>query len=94
MKGRKKQEITYVSLDLKKIFLTAPNTRKEKITLLVVIVLVFMLYFGPLTFTAVSPIRAILISAVPTLTTSWAWIVLLRYIGRKADFCKESSSRR
>ena len=87
---KRSQKTTYVSLDLKKIFLTAPNTKREKITLIAVMVLVFMLYFGPLTFTQVSPIRAILISAIPTVTTSWAWIVFLRYIGRKADFCKKA----
>ena len=91
MKNKKKQPTTYVSLDLKKIFLAPPDTRREKITLIVVMVLVFMLYFGPLTFTEVDPIRAILISAVPTLTTSWGWIVLLRYVGRKADFCKKAT---
>ena len=85
-----KSEPLYVHLDIKKIFLTPPNTRKEKIILVLVMVLVFMLYFGPLTFSAVHPVKAILISCIPTVTTSWAWIVLLRYVGRKKEFCKES----
>lgn len=89
MKKTKNQPV-YVHLDIKKIFLTPPNTRKEKIILVVVMLLVFMLYFGPLTFSTVHPVKAILISCIPTVTTSWAWIVLLRYIGRKKEFCKES----
>ena len=90
MKKDAASDPVYVRLDLKKIFLSPPNTTREKVTLVLVMVLVFMLYFGPLTFTAVSPVHAILISSVPILTTSWAWIVLLRYIGRKQDFCKDS----
>lgn len=65
-----KQETVYVSLNLGKIFLTPPNTRKEKILLLVLMTLFFMLFFGPLTFSAINPVHAVLISAVPTVTTS------------------------
>ena len=60
-----KSEPVYVHLDIKKIFLTPPNTRKEKIILVLAMVLVFMLYFGPLTFSAVHPVKAILISCIP-----------------------------
>lgn len=92
MKSTKSKAPIYLKLDLKKIFLTPPNTTKEKITLVVVMVLVFIIYFGPLTFTSVSPIRAIVLSSIPTLTTSWAWIVLLRFIGRKREFCIQNPS--
>lgn len=79
----------YVTLDLKRIFLTPPNTRKEKILLVVIMTLSFMVFFGPLTFTEISPIRAILVSCMPALSISWGWMVFLRYIGRKAEFSKE-----
>mgnify|MGYP000517889542 CR=1 FL=1 len=39
-----------VEIDLKKIFLTPPNTRMEKITLLVMMVVVFVMFFGPSAF--------------------------------------------
>ena len=39
-----------VEIDLKKIFLTPPNTRMEKITLLVMMVVVFVMFFGPICF--------------------------------------------
>ena len=41
-----------VEIDLKKIFLTPPNTRMEKITLLVMMVVVFVMFFGPICFSA------------------------------------------
>ena len=46
-----KKEATSVEMDLKKIFLTPPNTRREKITLLVMMVVLFVMFFGPVCFT-------------------------------------------
>ena len=46
-------------MDLKKIFLTPPNTRWEKITLLVMMVVLFVMFFGPICFTDIHPVKAI-----------------------------------
>ena len=51
-----KKEPERVEMDLQKIFLTPPNTMKEKITLVIMMVVVFVMFFGPVTFTEISPI--------------------------------------
>ena len=73
-----KKEVVRVEMDLKKIFLTPPNTRREQITLLVMMVVLFIMFFGP-----------ILLSCLPALSVSWGWIVLLRSLFRKSEFCQQ-----
>lgn len=83
-----KKETVRVEMDLKKIFLTPPNTRREKITLLVMIVVLFVMFFGPICFTDIHPAKAVLLSCLPALSVSWGWIVLLRSLFRKSEFCR------
>lgn len=83
-----KKETVRVEMDLKKIFLTSPNTRREKITLLVMMVVLFVMFFGPICFTDIHPVKAILLSCLPALSVSWGWIVLLRSLFRKSEFCR------
>ena len=83
-----KKETVRVEMDLKKIFLTPPNTRREKITLLVMMVVLFVMFFGPICFTDIPPVKAILLSCLPALSVSWGWIVLLRSLFRKSEFCR------
>ena len=83
-----KKEATRVEMDLKKIFLTPPNTRREKITLLVMMVVLFVMFFGPVCFTDVHPAKAVLLSCLPALSVSWGWIVLLRSLFLKSEFCR------
>ena len=47
-----KKEATSVEMDLKKIFLTPPNT-------------LFVMFFGPVCFTDVHPAKAVLLSCLP-----------------------------
>ena len=54
----KSMEKRQVEMDLTKIFLTPPNTRKEKITLLVMLVATFVIFFGPICFSAIPPVKA------------------------------------
>ena len=81
-----KKEVVRVEMDLKKIFLTPPNTRREQITLLVMMVVLFIMFFGPICFT--EPAKAVLLSCLPALSVSWGWIVLLRSLFRKSEFCR------
>lgn len=83
------QTKTMVEMDLKKIFLTPPNTKKEKITLLVVMVGAFIVFFGPICFSAIPPVKGILLSCLPALSISWGFIVLLRSLFRKTDFSRQ-----
>ena len=83
-----KKETVRVEMDLKKIFLTPPNTRREKISLLVMIVVLFVMFFGPICFTDIHPVKAVLLSCLPALSVSWGWIVLLRSLFRKSEFCR------
>lgn len=83
-----KKETVRVEMDLKKIFLTPPNTRREKITLLVMMVVLFVMFFGPICFTDIHPAKAVLLACLPALSVSWGWIVLLRSLFRKSEFCR------
>lgn len=83
-----KKETVRVEMDLKKIFLTPPNTRREKITLLVMMVVLFVMFFGPICFTDIHPVKAVLLSCLSALSVSWGWIVLLRSLFRKSEFCR------
>ena len=85
----RKKESAQVEMDLKKIFLTPPNTRRENITLLVMMVVLFVMFFGPICFTEIHPVKAILLSCLPALSVSWGWIVLLRSLFRKSEFCQQ-----
>lgn len=87
-----KKEATRVEMDLKKIFLTPPNTRRETVTLLVMMVVLFIMFFGPICFTDIHPVKAILLSCLPALSVSWGWIVLLRSLFRKSEFCRRSKT--
>lgn len=85
MRGMAKKQ---VEMDLQKIFLTPPNTKKEKITLLTMLVVTFLIFFGPICFSSISPVKAILLACLPAVSLSWGWMVLLRSLFRKRDFCK------
>lgn len=78
-----------VEIDLARIFLTPPNTRKEKITLLAMLVGTFVIFFGPICFSAIPPVKAVLLACMPSLSISWGWIVLLRSLFRKGEFSKK-----
>ncbi len=82
-----KKEVTRVEIDLRKIFLTPPNTLLEKLTLIVMMVVLFVMFFGPICFTDIHPVKAVLLACLPTLSVSWGWMVLLRSLFRKSDFC-------
>ena len=85
-----KKDVVRVEMDLKKIFLTPPNTRREQIILLVMMVVLFIMFFGPICFTEIHPVKAILLSCLPALSVSWGWIVLLRSLFRKSEFCQQA----
>lgn len=77
-----------LDIDIVKIFLTPPDTMREKITLFIMMVVVFIMFFGPVMFTEVSPVKGALLSALPAFTVSWGWLVLLRSLFRKKEFSK------
>lgn len=77
-----------VELDLGKIFLTPPNTKKEKIMLLAMMVVTFMMFFGPICFSPIPPVKGVLLACMPTLSISWGWMILMRSLFRKSEFCK------
>ena len=81
-----------VELDLKKIFLTPPDTKKEKIMLLVMLVVTFVMFFGPICFSPIPPVKGIFLACLPALSLSWGWMVLLRSLFRKGSFCKETAA--
>lgn len=75
-------------MDIAKIILTPPSTMFERISLFLMLVATFIIFFGPLRFSQMSPVDAILTAALPSLSISWGWILLLRSIFRKKEFCK------
>ena len=52
------------------------------------LVATFVMFFGPLCFTDVHPAKAILLACLPALSISWGWMVLLRSLFRKSEFCR------
>ena len=84
----KKQAQEIVKMDLAKIFFTPPNTKKERIILILMMVITFMIFFGPICFSDIPPLRAVLLACMPTLSVSWGVMLLLRARFRKKDFCK------
>lgn len=88
-----KKEPERLEMDLVKIFLTPPNTMKEKITLILMMVVVFVMFFGPVVFTEISPIKGAVLSALPALSISWGWMVLLRSLFRKREFSKTPETK-
>lgn len=84
-----KKEPERLEMDLQKIFLTPPNTMKEKVTLILMMVVVFVMFFGPVVFTEISPVKGVLLSALPALSISWGYMVLLRSLFRKREFSKD-----
>lgn len=84
----KKQEARQVEMDLIKIFLTPPNTRKEKITLLAMMIATFVIFFGPICFSAIPPVKAVILACLPSFSISWGWLVLLRSLFRKEEFAR------
>lgn len=77
------------SIDVRRIFLTPPNTMFERITLILMMVATFAVFFRPLTFTQMKPVEAALTAAMPAISLSWGWIVFLRSVYRKKDFTKQ-----
>ena len=84
----KSMEKRQVEMDLTKIFLTPPNTRKEKITLLVMLVATFVIFLGPICFSALPPVKAGRLAGLPSVSLYGGGVVLLRYLFRKEDFAK------
>ncbi len=78
-----------VKIDIVKIFFTPPATMFERITLFLMLTISFILFFGPLRFSDISPVEAVITAALPSLSISWGWIILLRSIFRKSDFLKD-----
>lgn len=77
-----------VKIDIAKIFFTPPSTMYERIALFIMLTVTFIMFFGPLKFSKMSPIEAVLTASLPSLSISWGWIILIRSIFRKKDFCK------
>ena len=88
-----KKEAERLEMDIKKIFLTPPNTMKEKVTLILMMVVVFAMFFGPVVFTEISPLKGIVLSAFPALSISWGWMVLLRSLFRNREFAKDPDKK-
>lgn len=81
-----RKETEKLEMDLVKIFLSPPDTMREKITLFIMMVVVFIMFFGPVMFTEVSLVKGAVLSAIPAFTVSWGWLVLLRSFFRKKEF--------
>ena len=59
-----------LEIDIQKIFLTPPTSMREKITLFLMMLVIFIMCFGPTIFTDISPVRAVIVSAIPALPLS------------------------
>ena len=83
-----------LEIDIPKIFFTPPTSMREKVTLFLMMLVIFIMFFGPTIFTEISPVRAIIISALPAFSISWGWMVLLRRLFRKRECSKDSGNKK
>lgn len=77
-----------LEMDLKKIFLTPPVETREKVTLFVLMIITFVMFFAPIIFTEIHPVKAIFLASLPAISISWGWMVLLRALFYKSRFSK------
>jgi hypothetical protein len=77
-----------VAVDVQKIFLSPPRKLSERAILLGMLVVTFMIFFGPLKFSQVPPLEAALTAMLPAASMSWGWMVFLRYRFRKGEYLK------
>ncbi len=75
-------------IDLRRIFLTPPISMLEKLILFVMLTGTFMFFFKPLQFSPMAPLEAAFTAAIPALSLSWGWLVLLRSLFWKQQFMK------
>ncbi len=75
-----------MKINLTKIFFAPPNRLFERIVLFIMLVVCFAIFFRPLQFTEISPIEAVILAIMPSISLSWGWIVLMRYLFRRGDF--------
>lgn len=75
-------------IDLRRIFLTPPTSMLERLILFVTLVALFAVFFRPLQFSPMTPLEAVLTAALPAVSVSWAWLVLLRHLFFKRLFMK------
>jgi hypothetical protein len=87
--GTKQKEA--IEVDVQKIFLSPPRSVFERAVLLGTLVVTFMIFFGPLQFSSVSPTEAVLTAMLPAVSLSWGWMVWLRYRFRKSEYRKIKS---
>lgn len=83
-----------LEIDIQKIFLTPPTSMREKITLFLMMLVIFIMCFGPTVFSDISPVRAVIVSALPAFSVSWGWMVLLRSLFRKREFSKDTKKQK
>lgn len=88
-KKHKRTPEKQVAVDVQKIFLTPPRRLGERAILLGMLVVTFMVFFGPLKFSQVPPLEAVLTAMLPAVSLSWGWLVFLRYRFRKSEYLKE-----
>lgn len=77
------------AIDTKKIFTDPPKSRTERVLLFITMLVVFVFFFYPLQFSEIHPVEAILISMLPSISISWAWIVWLRFMFRRSMYIKK-----
>jgi len=77
-----------VAVDVQRIFLSPPRRLSERAILLGMLVVTFMIFFGPLKFSQVPPLEAALTAMLPAVSLSWGWMVFLRYKFRKNEYLK------
>lgn len=75
-------------MDLRRIFLTAPKSMLERVILFVMLSSLFMVFFRPLQFSPMNPLEAAFTAAIPALTMSWGWLVLLRSLFWKRQYMR------
>lgn len=76
-------------IDLRRIFLSPPSSMLERLILFVTLACLFAVFFRPLQFSPMTPLEAAGTAALPAVSLSWAWLVLLRHLFFKRFYMKK-----
>lgn len=76
-------------IDVLKIFTSPPRTMGERLLLFTFMLVLFLAFFGPIRFSRMNPLEAVLTAAFPSLTLSWGLVVLWRFFFKRSEYIQK-----
>ena len=83
---KQKKQVEYRSLDYKKAIFSRPEGLFELVILVILLMLSFSVYFGPLLLSPMGPVRAILVTIIPAFCLGWILFSIVRVLRYKDKY--------